>query len=62
MTKLYIKQRKVKGAIRIEVLTPEEYASKLKRQEIIEMVIQSIIFGLSITAISLLLLIATNQI
>ena len=57
-----IKQRKVKGATRIDVWTKEEYASKLKRQEIIEMVIQSIIFGLSITAISLLLLIATNQI
>ena len=57
-----IKQRKVKGATRIDVWTKEEYTNKLKREERIEMVIQSVIFGLSIAAISLLLLIATNQI
>ena len=57
-----IKQRKVKGAIRIDVWTKEEYASKLKREERIEMIIQSVIFGLSVATISLFLLKATNQI
>lgn len=60
--KTIIKHRKVKGATRIDVFTPEEYKEVLRKQAELKVIIKSLLFIFAITVVSTILLILTNQI
>ena len=57
-----IKHRKVKGATRIDVFTPEEYEEVLRKQVELKVIIKSLLFMSAVALISITLLILTNQI